>query len=123
MQWDPLPWHTDREAARQSFYGGLTAPGVMIDAMFMKLIHWTVQWPEGALIGMVGAEAVRYPQAVRPGDELSLRGEVVSLKRLQSKPDRTVVKVAWEMRRADQQVVYERTNVLLFRSKFCKLGE
>lgn len=119
-QWDPFPWHMDPEAARQSVYGGLTAPGVMIDAVLIRLIHGTVPWPKDAIVGMIGAESVRYVQAVRPGDELRIRGEVVSLTPSQSNPQRTVGKIAWEMRRADGQLVYARTNVILFQTRYCE---
>ncbi len=122
-RWDPLPLHTDKEAAARTVFGGLTAPGVMTDAILIRLVHTAVHWPPGALIGMVGAEDVRYLQPVRPGDELSLRGEVVSLKRSQSNPGRAVAKIRWELRRADGQLVYARTNIVLFHAEHCALEE
>ena len=120
-RWDPLPLHTDKEAAARTVFGGLTAPGVMIDAILIRLVHTAAKWPPGALIGMVGAQDVRYLQPVRPGDELSLRGEVVGLKRSRSNPDRAVARIAWELRRADQQLVYARTNIVLFHAGHCEL--
>ena len=120
-RWDPLPLHTDKEAAARTVFGGLTAPGVMIDAILIRLVHTAVKWPPGALIGMVGAEDVRYLQPVRPGDELSLRGEVVGLKRSQSNPERAVAKIRWELRRADRQLVHARTNIVLFHAGHCAL--
>lgn len=122
-QWDPFPWHTDKAAAEKSVFGGLTAPGVMIDAILIRLIHLTDPPPPGAFIGMIGAEDVRYLQPIRPDDQLSGRGEVVSLRRSESNPKRTVAKVRWEIKRADGALVYSRTNVVLCGSVHCTIAE
>ena len=122
-KWDPYPWHIDRRAAEQSAYGGLTAPGVMIDAILIKLIHLVNPLPSGAFIGMIGVESARYVQPVRPSDELTARGEVVALRRSESNPRRVVAKVAWEITHTDGTLVYSRTNVVLCGSEYCAIVE
>jgi acyl dehydratase len=75
-QYDPQPFHTDAEAARESTFGGLVASGWHTAAATMRLLVDGMFAGSGAL-GAVGVDELRWPTPVRPGDRLSVATEVV----------------------------------------------
>lgn len=76
-QYDPQPFHTDAEAARDTVFGGLAASGWHTAAVTMKLL---VQYGIALSGGIVGAGCeVSWPAPTRPGDTLHVNGEVVEV--------------------------------------------
>jgi len=75
-KYDPQPMHTDPAAAADSMFGGLVASGWHTCAITMRLLVEDYFASTRAL-GAVGVDDLRFPAPVRPGDELSTRGEVV----------------------------------------------
>jgi acyl dehydratase len=96
-QFDPQPFHVDEEAARQSPYGGLIASGWHTAALCMRLIVELLGAGSGSL-GSPGVDELRWLKPVRPGDELSVRVEVMEANPSRSKPDRGLVKLRYTMR-------------------------
>ncbi|MGH8704645.1 MAG: MaoC family dehydratase [Burkholderiales bacterium] len=94
-QFDPQPFHTDREAARSSFFGGLIASGWHTCAVGMRL---TVDNSIGrsASLGSPGVENIRWLAPVRAGDTLSYRRVLLDSRPSQSKPDVGLVRSRWE---------------------------
>lgn len=84
-QFDPQPFHTDADAARATFFGGLAASGWHTAAVTMQLLVQSVPIA-GGLIG-AGSE-ITWPRAVRPGDVLRVTTTVKELIGSKSKPDR-----------------------------------
>lgn len=75
-QYDPQPFHTDPEAAAETPFGGLVASGWHTASVTMRLLvdnHLS----EGAARGALGVDDLRWRQPVRPGDELTVRTEIV----------------------------------------------
>jgi len=75
-QYDPQPFHTDPDAAAETPFGGLVASGWHTASMTMRLLvdnHLS----EGAARGALGVDDLRWRRPVRPGDELTVRTEVV----------------------------------------------
>lgn len=91
-EFDPQPFHLDKDAARESFFGGLVASGWHTTALTMKLLVEGELKIVGGLIGM-GAEELRWPRPVHPGDVLRVESEVLGLRPSNSQPDRGIVKV------------------------------
>ena len=83
--YDPQPFHTDPEAARNTFFHGLAASGWHTMGITMRLIVESVPIA-GGIIG-AGAE-VRWPRPTRPGDVLLVRSEVTSITPSRSRSDR-----------------------------------
>jgi len=75
-RYDPQPFHTDPEAARESSFGGLVASGWLTAAATMRLLVDGMLADSGA-VGAVGVDELRWPTPVRPGDRLSVATEVV----------------------------------------------
>jgi acyl dehydratase len=75
-QYDPQRFHTDPEAAAQSFFGGLIASGWHTAAMTMRMLvdnHLS----ESRAMGAIGIDELRWPNPTRPGSTLSVTTEVL----------------------------------------------
>jgi acyl dehydratase len=104
-QYDPQPFHLDREAAADSMWGGLIASGWHTAAATMRMIV------EGfledvAAVGGKGADDLRWRRPVRPGQTLTVRATVVA-KELE-REERGLVSVRVETLDADTEQVVMR---------------
>ncbi|WGV20184.1 MULTISPECIES: MaoC family dehydratase [unclassified Pseudomonas] len=84
-EFDPQPFHTDVDAAKDTFFAGLAASGWHTCAVTMRLLVESVP-VAGGLIG-AGSE-ITWPRAVRPGDLLRVTTTIRELAASKSKPDR-----------------------------------
>jgi len=91
-EYDPQPFHTDPETAADSFFGAHVASGWQTSAVAMRLMVATLPIANG-VIG-AGAENLRWPMAVRPGDRLHLEIAVESARASASRPDIGIVGLA-----------------------------
>ena len=85
-QFDPQPFHTDPEAAQQSFFGGLIASGWHTCAIAMRLMV-EKYIGQAASAGSPGVENIRWRAPVRPGDTITYRRVILSSRPSGSKPD------------------------------------
>ena len=85
-KYDPQPFHTDPEAARQSIFGGLIASGWHTCAILMRLSVEAHRRMDAAGIGSPGVDSCRWLKPVRPGDTLTARTEVLEAWPSRSKP-------------------------------------
>ena len=95
-QYDPQPMHLDEEAARHTMLGGLAASGWHTCCIMMKMIADGLLL-DTASMGAPGIEEVKWLKPIRPGDSLTVRGSVTSVRISQSKPDRGFVTFLWEV--------------------------
>ena len=58
-EFDPQPYHLDREAAEASIFGGLCASGWQVSAMMMRLLTDTFHQQEIALLGVASVQQMR----------------------------------------------------------------
>ncbi|MEM5518544.1 MaoC family dehydratase [Henriciella sp. AS95] len=87
-KYDPQPFHLDDDAAKNTFFGRLSASGWHTSAMMMRLMVETMQHGEPqAGLGSPGVEDLKWIKPVYPGDELRLEMEVLSKRRMKSRPD------------------------------------
>ena len=91
-EFDPQPFHLEDKAARGTIFGGLAASGWHTAAMTMRLLVEGDLKPAGGIIGL-GFDEFRWPQPVRPGDELHLTSEILEVRPSKSRPDQGLVKV------------------------------
>ncbi len=91
-EFDPQPFHTDEEAAKSSFFGGLVASGWHTAALSMRLIVDSDMRPAGGNIG-AGTDGISWPRPVHPGDVLHVEGEVLEARASRSRPELGIVKV------------------------------
>lgn len=90
-QWDPQPFHVDREAAEKSIYGGLTASSLHLFAICTRLFFDHAA--RIAVLAMLGKDAVRFPSPARAGEELVYETECIEARPSASKPDRGVIRL------------------------------
>jgi acyl dehydratase len=93
-QFDPQPFHIDREAAAQSIYGGVIASGWHTCSMMMRMVVDGLM-AKSSSMGSPGLDGVRWLAPVRAGDTLNVRYQTTQVKASNSKPDRGVVWSKW----------------------------
>lgn len=103
-RFDPQLFHTDREAAAATEYGGLIASGWHTAGMMMRLYSDHYLSTASTLVSP-GVDELRWLAPVRPGDELSIRVTVVDARRSRSRPDRGIVRSAVEVLNQRREVV------------------
>jgi acyl dehydratase len=110
-EFDPQPFHTDAEAAKATFFGGLAASGWHTAAVTMRLLVDGGMPIEGGLVG--GGGEISWPLPTRPGDTLHVVSEVLDVRPSRSRPDRGTVVVRSETRNQDGGVVQVLTSKLV----------
>jgi len=110
-QYDPQPFHTDPEAARESMFGELVASGWHTAAMTMRMLVDNYLLESGAM-GSPGLESLRWRKPVRPGDVLSVRTEFADKEPWDE--NRGVVFTDIETRNQDGDAVQTMTAMVLY---------
>jgi acyl dehydratase len=90
-KFDPQMFHLNRKAAERTLFKGLIASGWHTAAITMRLFVQTLNFAEGA-IGL-GVDEVRWPNAVRPGDVLTVETDIVDLRPSRSKPGYGIIRL------------------------------
>src|SRR6476620_2417826 len=87
----PQMFHLSRRRAERSIFKGLIASGWHTAAMSMRLFVKTLNFAEGA-IGL-GVDELRWPNAVRPGDVLTVDTEILELRASRSRPGHGILRL------------------------------
>jgi acyl dehydratase len=90
-QFDPQYFHIDPEKAKASRFGGIVASGWHTISLAMRLLvdHYLSQV---ASLASPGAEEIRWPNPLRPGDALRIRVAILGARSSRSRPDRGIVR-------------------------------
>jgi acyl dehydratase len=101
---DPQPFHLDEAAAKASVFGQLVASGWHTMALTMRML---VDGQLRSLWGLVGlgADELRWPRPVLPGDVLRVTWEVLELRPSSSKPDRGTARLRVTTRNQRGEIV------------------
>ena len=103
-EFDPQPFHTDEEAARHTFFGGLVASGWHTASMSMRLFVESDITPVGGSVGAGGSD-LSWPRPTRAGDTLRVESEVLDLRPSKSRPDIGIMKVKLTTYNQNDEVV------------------
>jgi acyl dehydratase len=92
-QFDPQPYHVDREVAAEKF-GGLIASALHTVSVCQRLVY------EGLFTRVVtaagaGFDGIQCHAPVFAGDTVSVRAEILGTRRLESHPDRGLVRIEY----------------------------
>lgn len=113
-KYDPQTFHTDPQAAKDTFYGGLIASGHQTIGMaFAQFIRLGL-FAENSL-GGPAMDEVRWHAPVRPGDKLETSVEVVDVRASKSRPDRGLIRLQFTTRVGDTDVARFQTTTFLRR--------
>jgi acyl dehydratase len=111
-RYDNQVFHTDKEAAKDSIYGGLIASGWHTCAMFMRMACDAQDGEDRmASLGSPGFDDLKWLLPVRPGDTLSARTKILSATPSRSKQDRGTVRIQIWLRNQKGEVVLEMTSM------------
>src|SRR5947207_14797581 len=87
----PQMFHLSRKEAQRTIFKGLTASGWHTAAMTMALFVQTLNFAKGA-IGL-GVDRLRWPNAVRPGDVLTVETKILALRVSRSRPRYGIIRL------------------------------
>jgi acyl dehydratase len=108
-EFDAQPFHTDEEAAKESFAGGLIASGWQSCGFLMRLVADGFL-NDSSSMGAPGIEELRWLRPVRPGDTLHARRTVLESKGSRSRPEMGLVKFHYELLNQNGDVVLSQLN-------------
>ena len=94
-QFDPQPFHVDRDAAAASHFGGIVASGWHTCSVLMRQIVDELLL-KSVSHGSPGVDEIRWLKPVRPGDTLNMTMRVVEAIPSKSRPDRGVLKCEYQ---------------------------
>jgi acyl dehydratase len=90
-RYDPQPIHVDEDAAEASVFGGLIASGWQTASACMRLLVDGLLG-DAASMGALGVDELRWKAPVRPGQEISVRNEILETRPSDSRDDRGYVR-------------------------------
>lgn len=85
-KYDPQPFHLSDEAAAKTHFGRLSASGWHTCAMANGVIARNITKQNRASVGSPGIDELRWLKPVFAGDRLSVRGEIIEKRPLESRP-------------------------------------
>lgn len=104
---DPQPMHTDPERAAGGPFQGLVASGWHIASLSMRAFVLSGGYGDTPMVGL-GIDELRWRSPARAGDRLTVRREIIELRRSQSSPGHGIVRTRVTVRNQDG------TNVMSF---------
>lgn len=110
--WDPLPIHTCDEAARRKGFKGITASGQYTLCVKQRLLN-SADWTD-AVIGALAFDELRFPSAVYPDDELTLKIKCLETRRSKSKKDRGIIKFDFRLINQEDKAVLTYLDTVMF---------
>jgi acyl dehydratase len=90
-KFDPQSFHIDPKAAEKTLFGELTASGWHTAAVSMRLFIETMN-VAGGIVGL-GVDELKWPHAVRPGDELRVEIEILQARQSKSRPGYGIIRI------------------------------
>ncbi len=117
----PLSCHTDKEAAKQSIYGGVIASGWHTAALMM-LLYTENYLSSVANLGSPGGDELRWDRPVFPSDTLSVRATILETRRSESRDDRGIIRTLIEVLNQKCDVVMSMKMANFVRCRTAQLG-
>jgi len=90
-KFDPQMFHLSRKSAERTVFKGLIASGWHTAAMTMRQFVQTLNFAKGA-IGL-GVDKLRWPNAVRPGDVLTVETKILGVRLSRSRPRYAIIRL------------------------------
>lgn len=103
-KYDPQYFHADPDEAKRSIFGEVVASGIFTMAVWRQLDHQIAH--DIAWICGVAWDDVRFPIALRAGDEVRARSQCLSKRVSQSRPERGVVIYLYELLNQRGEIVF-----------------
>lgn len=112
-KYDAQYFHTDKERAQShAVFKGLSAPGFQLASLAWGLAVRTGRFDVCAMAGL-GVDELQWPKPVRPGDELTCKFEVLQARASESKSDRGILVVRYD--------IFDQSNEKVFTMKMTQM--
>jgi acyl dehydratase len=102
-EFDPQLFHLDESPTSGTIFGGVVASGWQTAAISMRLFVKTMDM-SGGIIGL-GVDELRWPAAVRPGDELRVEVQIVEARLSKSRPACGIIRYQSLTKNQDRETV------------------
>ena len=113
-RWDPAPFHADEEAAKETMFKGVVAPGAYLLAVQTLLMHhYEDRTEKSAALARLQTDQLRFLKAVRPDDRLSFELECIEKRESQNRPDCGIVTDAIVLKNQLGEAVMTLKNTIL----------
>jgi len=103
-QFDPQPFHTDPQRAKDSAFGTLVASGWHTVGLFMRLLVDSIL-NESISMGSPGIDEIRWRHPVHPDELLRARFTVLEANASKSRPNMGIVRSFCELINPSDEVV------------------
>lgn len=110
-EFDPQPMHVDPEAAASGRFGGLIASGWHVASVVMREFVDSAPFGDTPLLGLK-VDDLQWRTAVRPGDLLSVRREIIAVRRSETRPDRGVLTMRMTVTNQRSEVAMSFVNLI-----------
>ncbi len=114
LKYDPQPMHIDAHGAAAGPFGGLIASGFHTLSLSFRLWADLGLFATTNIVGP-GLDDVRWQKPVRPGDTVRSHCTVTEVAPSRSKPDRGILKVAFDVRNQHDETVLTYTIIAMLR--------
>ena len=115
-RWDPQPFHTDPEAARDSIFGGLVASSAHLFAIYVWFSKHFDTEPVAA-VSALGFNDVKLHAPVRPGDQLIAKSLTTATRRSRSKLDCGIIEASAQIFNQSAELAFTASNAFLVRCR------
>ncbi len=117
-EYDPEPFHADRERATAQF-GSLIASGVQTCAWWRRMNFDAFPGIGAAATSGAspGWDEIRWKSPVRAGDILTVRSEVIDARLLESRPGMGLIQLGNEMRNQDGELRQTHNTTVFLRKR------
>jgi len=103
-QYDPLPFHTDPEAATETIHGELIASGYHTLCLANRILVDEFRTGIASVVGF-GIDDLQWHAPVRPGDTLSFTCEITDKRPSKSRPGIGIIRNEITVMRDDEPVL------------------
>ena len=118
QRWDPRPFHTDPEAAKESIFGGLVASSAHIFSIYVRIGNAEVDRDkQSAAVSALGFNNLQWHAPVRPDDTLRSAYTVISARESKSRRNLGVVNTTCRLFNQNNEIVFTADSAYLIEKR------
>ena len=115
-KYDPFPFHTDKNAAEKTVFGGIISSGWLTALVWLGMMHKSFLSYDTTM-GSPGHEEMIWPKPVRPGDCVSGQLEILESRKSKSKPALGFVKYEAKLVNQANEIVFITKSTLMIKTR------
>ena len=115
-KYDPFPFHTNKDAAEKTVFGGIISSGWLTALVWLGMMHKRFLSYDTTM-GSPGHEEMTWPKPVRPGDKVSGQLEILESRKSKSKPSLGFVRYEAKLINQKNEIVFLTKSTLMIKSR------